>query len=171
MNPFVAYSIPIQGLKIGIHHFTYSVDDAFFGHFEESPVTVGKVDFELVFDKRADMIVLDFSLKGHVREICDRCTAQINLPIEDERQLIVKYGEEEEVEEEDEVLFISREASALNVAQYLYEFTVLALPITNTYDCENDPELPCNFEILKYLNQDDDASDSDSVWDALKGLK
>lgn len=169
MNAFAAYSIPILGLKIGIHHFKYNVDSAFFGAFEESPITAGTVDFELVFDKRADMIVLDFSLRGYAQAICDRCTAQINLPLEDDRQLIVKYGAIEE--EEDEVVFISREASHLNVAKYLYEFAVLALPITNTYDCQNDPEPPCNFEILKYLTPGSDQDESDSVWDALKGLK
>jgi uncharacterized metal-binding protein YceD (DUF177 family) len=169
MNAFVAYSIPVQGLKTGIHHFRYTVDSAFFSCFEESPVGNAEVGFELVFDKRPDMIVLDFSLKGHVEVECDRCTATINLPLEDERQLIVKYGEAEEGED-DEVLFLSREAFEINIARYLYEFTVLALPITNTYDCENDQKPPCNFEILKYLKTDENKDDSGSVWDALKGI-
>lgn len=169
MNAFVAYSIPIQGLKIGIHHFKFEIDSAFFRHFEESPVQEGEVQFDLALDKRPDMLILDFGLKGKVRVECDRCTAWIHLPIADERQLIVKYGEAEG-EEEDEVVFIGREASEFNVAKYLYEFTVLALPITNTYDCQSEPNPPCNFEVLKYLGNESKEQKPDSVWDALKGI-
>jgi uncharacterized metal-binding protein YceD (DUF177 family) len=169
MNAFAAYSIPIQGLKVGIHHFTFEIDSAFFRHFEDSPVQDGEIQFDLQLDKRPDMLILDFGLKGFVKAECDRCTALIDLPLEDERQLIVKYGEADG-DEEDEVVFIHNEASEFNVAKYLYEFTVLALPITNTYDCQNDPNPPCNFEVLKYLNNGADEQKSNSVWDALKGI-
>ncbi|MBK7939656.1 MAG: DUF177 domain-containing protein [Lewinellaceae bacterium] len=96
----------------------------------------------------------------------------MDLPLNDNRELIVKYGEaEEEDDDDDEVVFIQREASEFNVAKYLYEFAVLALPITNIYDCQNDPNPPCNFDILKYLNSETDEQKPDSVWDALKDLK
>jgi uncharacterized protein len=172
MNPFAMYSIPIQGLKIGIHRFSYDLDRDFFRHFEESPVAEASMHIDLQFDKRSDMLVLDFTLRGHVRTECDRCTAPINLPLEDERQLVVKYGEPDEADDaDDEVVFISREASEFNVAQYLYEFTVLALPITNTYDCQDDPVPPCNFEILNFLKAESEANQSNPAWDALKGFE
>jgi len=170
MNAFVAYSIPIKGLKVGIHRFKFTVDSAFFSHFEDAPIEEGEIQFDLQLDKRPDMLILDFDLKGYVKAECDRCTATINLPLKDSRELIVKYGEAEG-EEEDEVVFIHREASEFNVAKYLYEFTVLALPITNTYDCQNDPNPPCNFDILKYLSNESETQKPDSVWDALKDLK
>jgi hypothetical protein len=53
----------------------------------------------------------------------------------------------------------------------LYEFTVLALPITNTYDCQADATPPCNQEILKYLNQNPDDTPTNPIWEALKGGK
>lgn len=170
MNAFAAYSIPIMGLKTGIHRFKFEIDSAFFSHFEESPVQEGSILFDLQLDRRSDMLIFDFELKGSVKAECDRCTAMIDLPLEDEWQLIVKFGEAEGEEEEDEVVFISREASEFNVAKYLYEFTVLSLPITNTYDCENDPNPPCNFEVLKFLKNEADEQKPDTVWDALKGI-
>lgn len=171
MDAFVTYSLPIQGLKIGIHHFKFEVDSAFFAKFEDSPVQEGKVLFELELDKRSDMMLFDFSLEGFVNTACDRCTADIELPIEDERQLIVKFTEDE-IEQEDEVVFIQPDASEFNVAPYLYEFVVLALPFRNTYDCENDPEPPCNFEVLKHLKSEEEAAgSSSSIWDSLKDLK
>lgn len=164
------YSIPIQGLKIGVHWFKYTLDSAFFRHFEDSPVENGVVEVTLQLDKRSDMLVLDFALEGYTDAECDRCTAAIHLPVRDERQLVVKYGDPEG-EEEDEVVFISREAPEFNVARYLYEFVVLALPITNTYDCQSDPNPPCNFDVLKYLENGAGEGKSNPVWDALKGLK
>ena len=46
----------------------------------------------------------------------------------------------------------------------------------NTYDCENDEEPPCNFDVLDYLenqkeDEDDDTPPDGSIWDALKDLK
>lgn len=170
MNAFVAYSIPIQGLKIGLHQFKFSVDKSFFALFEDSPIETGQINFEVELDKRSDMMLLDFELSGYLGTECDRCTAPINLPLEDSRQLIVKY-EEEDVEEDDEVVFIHRDVSDFNVAKYLYEFAVLALPISNVYDCQDEAAPPCNFEVLERLGNADAEADNDVVWGALKDLK
>ncbi len=169
MNAFGAYAIPILGLKTGVHHYQYTIDRDFFAHFEGVPIETGTVNFDLNVEKRSDMLLLDFTLQGFIGTECDRCTAQINLPLADERQLIVKYSEQPD-DEEDEVVFISRDLSHLNIARYLYEFTILALPITNTYACEDDPEPPCNQDILKFLKKDTDDDKPSSIWDALKGL-
>ncbi len=170
MNAFVAYSIPIKGLKQGLHQFKFKIDSAFFALFEGSPIEVGEIDFLVDLDKRSDMLLFDFELSGYVETECDRCTATINLPLEDTRHLIVKYGDAEG-ETEDEVVFIHPETSEFNVSSYLYEFVILALPITNSYDCQNDAQPPCNFEVLKHLSQDEDGDNPPSVWDALKDLK
>jgi uncharacterized protein len=168
MAAFTPYSIPVMGLKIGIHHYTYELDRDFFGLFPDSPVEIGSVKVDVQLEKRSDMLVLDFNVEGHVEATCDRCTAVIQLPVHDERQLIAKYGDSEG-EEEDEVVFISREDSTFNVAKYLYEFTILSMPITNTYDCQNEATPPCNQEILKYLTPEEDSKpSSDSIWDSLK---
>ena len=172
MNAFAPYSIPIMGLKIGLHHFRFLIDNSFFALFEASPVQEGTLNFEVDFEKRADMLLIDFALEGSIRAECDRCTAIIDLPLKDERQLIVKYGEAEG-EEEDEVVFISREASHFNLAQYLYEFSILALPIRNIFDCQDNPSPPCNREVLDFLEKEEkalDARKSADVWDALKNL-
>ncbi len=172
MDPFLAYSIPIQGLKDGMHPFKFTLDRTFFGHFEDSPIEDGKVEVSLLLDKRSDMMVLDFEFNGYCHAECDRCTADIHLPVQGERQLVIKYGEDEETDEdEDEVVYISRDAPALKVAPYLFEFAILSMPITNTYDCKREKNPPCNFDVLKFLENNADEGKSNPVWDALKGLK
>ncbi len=175
MGVFSAYSLPIQGLKNGTHTYNYVLDGSFFGEFEDSPIGDSEIEVYLEFEKRSDMMVLQFDLEGWFAASCDRCSAAIQMPIEGAHDLFVKYSEEKE-EDDDEVIFISRDAPSFNVAKYLYEFAVLSLPMTNVYDCENDNEPPCNTEVLKYLetkkeNKDDDDQAGNSVWDALKDLK
>lgn len=168
------FSLPIQGLKVGIHQYQYTIDASFFKHFEASPVEESEIKVDLELDMRSNMMILDFVLEGWMSAACDRCSADIKLPLQNEQTLFVKYSEEKE-EEDDDVVFISREAPELNVAKFIYEFVVLSLPITNTYDCESDNPRPCNMEVLDYLNKinenDDDDVSGGSVWDALKDLK
>jgi len=168
MNPFVAYSIPIQGLKTGIHRFKFVLDSTFFSNFEESPIiTACSLQYAVQLDKRPDMLLFDFEMEGYVNAECDRCTADIELPLDAQRQLIVKYGDDEG-ETEDEVVFIHQDASVFNLAPYLYEFAVLSLPITNTYDCQSDEHPPCNFEVLDFL-RNDTTPNAATIWDALQG--
>ncbi len=170
MDAFVAYSLPIQGLKSGENRFEYEIDSEFFKNFEDSPVGEAQIKFEILLDKRPDLLILDFALKGHVGVECDRCTAPINLPLEGERQLMVKFGEQEE--EEDEVVYLPDWNATFNLAKYLYEFTVLSLPIINRYDCKSDPKPPCNFDVLQYLKteEDEDTQADNPVWDVLKKI-
>jgi uncharacterized protein len=175
MGTLTTYVLPIQGLKVGIHQFEYTLDQTFFSHFEDSPIQECSIVVQVELDKRSDMLVFEFVIDGWIKAECDRCTADIQLPLESEQMLYVKYSEEEQ-EDLDEVVFISYDAPQFNLAPYLYEFAVLSLPITNTYDCENDTPLPCNTDVLKVLkqNQQDDNSgsdDSDSIWGALKDFK
>ena len=164
------FSIPILGLKDGVHPFKFLIDKDFFIHFEDSPIEEGNFEVNLSFDKRPDMIVLDFAFEGTVRTDCDRCLANINLPVTDEQQLIVKYGL---VEKEDaDVLYLVRDTSELNVAKYIYEYICLAMPMIKVYDCENENPSVCNDEVTQYLDRETDKPDSDNpIWDQLKNLK
>ena len=177
MDPLITYSIPVKGLHNGIHQFEFQIDRFFFENFENSPVADSDITVELEFDKRSDMYVLEFSLAGTVRTQCDRCAADINLPVSDTQRLLVKFSEEEEPEEA-EVIFINPEAQQLNVAKYIYEYICLAIPLIRVYDCENDDPRPCNMEALHYLSngghaeeeEEKEEEEDNPIWDELKKL-
>ncbi|MEM8908525.1 MAG: DUF177 domain-containing protein [Bacteroidota bacterium] len=170
MESFNHFSIPIQGLKDGVHPFEFQVDSVFFRLFEDSPIEKGHFTVQLSFDKRPDMIVLDFDLAGTVGTACDRCLAAIQLPVKDQQQLIIKYGLEEK--EEAEVIYIYRETSEFNVAKYIYEYICLAMPMIKVYDCERENPRVCNEEVFKYLDQKEEEAPSENpIWDQLKNLK
>ena len=177
MDPLITYSIPVKGLHNGIHQFEFQIDRLFFENFEHSPIAESDVQLKLEFDKRSDMYVLQFELEGTVRTQCDRCAADIDLPVSDSQRLLVKFSLEEEPEEA-EVIFINPEAQQLNVAKYIYEFVCLAVPLFKVYDCENDDPRPCNEEALRYLSNggqtgeeaEEEEKEANPIWDELKKL-
>lgn len=169
MNVLDQFSIPVSGLRNGLHGYDFKIKDDFFESFEASPVQIGNIDVHLDFDKREDMYVLLFSLSGQVETVCDRCLDPFDLPIEEKQSLMVKFAEEPW--EDADVIFIAQGTPVLNVAKYIYEFVVLAVPMTKSHD---DAGEDCNPEMLKYLEskeaEEPTAPSSNPFKDAFKGL-
>ncbi len=171
MDPLSAYIIPIQGLKTGLHEYHYTLDCEFFRHFEGSLIREGVAEAQVSVDKRPSLIIIAFRVSGYTQTTCDRCMAPIRLPLNEEaRQLIIKFGVAEEMEDADEVIFLSREASEFQLAPYLYEFAMLALPLTNVYNCEAENPPPCNQEVLNILKASSERP-TNSIWESLKNLQ
>ena len=176
MNGLLPYSLPIKGLRDGIHTFQFTIDHEFFNAFEDSPVQEGAIELSLVFDKRPNLFVLEFEFSGTIRSECDRCLAEINLPVDSAQQLVIKFSEEPK-DDDPEVIYIHPEASDLNVAPYIYEYIVLSVPMIKVYDCEDDEPRPCNLEMLQFLaNQnasqeidpEEKAAEANPIWEDLK---
>lgn len=171
MKDLAHFSLPYKGMKDGMHHFDFEVDTAFFTHFESSPVKQGTFQVGLDIEKKSDHAELFFTFKGKAASICDRCLAEIMLPIDSSYEILLKYDENER--DEDEIIYVSRDISVLNVAQYVYEFICLSLPMMKVYDCDEEENPPCNFVLLKKLEdqQNEDVSnESNPLWDSLKNL-
>ena len=172
MKPLTEFTLPIIGLKMGLSEFDFSIGSSFFSQFEASPLKNGDVDVHLTLDKHSDMLVLDFEISGLVETVCDRCLAPIDLPIDDERQLIVKYSEEKVVDEDDEIVFLHPDLSDWNIAKYVYEFVILAIPMIQVIeDCETQTDPPCDFELLKRISPDDTEPTTNPFLDAFTGFQ
>lgn len=152
MNALREFSIPIKGLKSGLHQFDFQIDKSFFAHFDNSPITDGEFQVWLDFDKQTSLFELTFEFEGTVKTTCDRCLAGIHLPVDGLEYLTVKITLDPK-EEEADIIYISPEDPELNVAKYIYEYICLALPSVMAYDCENDEVPPCDFETLKKLEE------------------
>ena len=178
MDPLIQYSLPVKGLRPGTHQFDFQIDVAFFRQFENSPVSDGNIALTLQFDKRPNLYVLYFSFSGTLKTECDRCLAWIDLPVADEQRLLIKFSTEADQEpEEADVDYIDPETQHLNVAKYIYDYVILAMPISKVYDCENDESPACNQEMLQYLEigAEDAAPEAEAeainpIWEELKKL-
>jgi len=164
------FSIPVRGLKSGVHQYNFHLDSTFFEEFSKAPIGESDVNVKLDFDKRPDMFVLDVDVQGTVKTECDRCLADINLPVEGQYQQIIKLSDHES--EVDEVVYLPVETTEINVAKYLYEFVGLSVPMMKIYDCQNDNPPPCDQAVLARLaaEEKDKQTTKNPIWDELNKL-
>jgi len=176
MDALRPFTIPLSGLYEGLHRYHFEVDDTFFACFDDSLIESGTFQVDMDLDKRHRLIVLDFRISGKEFTNCDRCLNPIRLPVSGEFRLYIKFGEGDE-EEDDEVVFMPEGTVELDVSHFVYEFIGVSLPLVKIYECEDEDEPPCNFEVLARLNGGEESNDTDDSqeedlgpWSELKKL-
>ena len=166
------FIINFGSLAAGEHEFEFEVKDSFFKRFENSIIEKGAVNVLVVLEKKDKMLLLDFTMEGTVTVQCDRCLENLDIDIEGYNELIVKIGEEKE-ELSEKVVVISSKEYEIDVAQYIYEFITLMIPMRNVHD-ENESGQKCDPEILKelekHITHESPEAPSDPRWDALKNI-
>ena len=172
MEALRSFLIPLRGLSDGHHRFEFKVGGSFFEHFEEEAAHAGEFDVILDLEKRSRLLVLDFDINGKESTSCDRCLNPIALPVDGEYRLYIKYGDDGE--EDADVAFIPEGTDELDVSRFIFEFIILSLPMVKVYDCQDEKEPPCNFEVLEKLEVQEDetdiADDENNPWTELKKL-
>ena len=177
MQALKQFSILLQGLKIGIHHFDFDVDDTFFSSFSDSPIQQGTLVAQVEIDKKIDHLILDLNISGTIKTHCDRCTAEINLPVENIGRLIFKFTQDDSENTDENVVYLKPDENNLNVSKYIYEYIVLAIPFAKVYDCNLEAELPCDNTVLVHLSdseiidQEEEAAPENQFSELLKNLK
>jgi len=165
------FSVPYIGIKDGLHQYQFKADSRFFALFVNSPIVDGDFDIVVYIDKRSGLSELDLEIDGHVSALCDRCLADIRLPVSSKNNILVKVSNK--TSEDDEVIFIREDHSHLDLSQIIYEFIVLALPLMNIYDCENEEPRKCDMRVLEKLSEDvieDTEPTTNKIWENLKDI-
>jgi uncharacterized metal-binding protein YceD (DUF177 family) len=176
-----AYGIAFKGLKEGDHFFEYELGDAFFGLFEQPQVETGDLKARVRLIKTSRMLELEFTIEGEAGTICDRCLGPVNVPVHYEGTLYVNFGERFD-EPTEEIVVLPYEEHTINIAQYLYEFIVVSMPIRHVHADKEDGTPGCDPEMLEKLNtylvdeeeentEDSDEEPIDPRWAELKKLK
>lgn len=164
--------IQFSGLKPGVYEYDYNVDGAFFSQFENDDLRECNVDFRVKLERKERLLVFDFSFSGTVVMECDRCLGKMNVPLSGKQTLFVKFGEEQESEDEN-VVFLSESESEIDLAQWMYEYVAVELPIVHCHPDDESGNPTCDPEMLKYISEgnEDNRQEADPRWDALKALK
>ena len=164
------FRIPFVGLGLGDHIFQYHIDNQFFDQFEHAVLQKGSLEVQLLFRKQETMLVLEFEIKGELGVKCDRCAGDFNLPVAAKTTLIIKLGDEDK-ELSENMVVINRNASEINVAQYIYEFVTLMLPQRIVHPDDARGKSTCDKETLKVISQLAGKPPAvDPRWEALKKL-
>lgn len=167
------YDIEFKGLAEGLHKFEFFTDEKFFEHIEEGLVEKGDVKVAVILEKRSAFLKLRFKIKGWVELMCDRCLENYQQKVKHQTEIFVKFGEKD-FEEGENVVWISSEEHHINLAQFIYEFVVLSIPLKHIHPKNKNGERGCNKEMLnklkKYSRSENVGEDIDPRWDALKNL-
>jgi len=187
LGKFDLYKIDLKNLTPGTHEYEYQLENKFFVDIDGNEVQKGKVKVFLTVKRTSVAFEMSFRLEGSVWVPCDRCLDEMELPIETENRLVVKFGKEY-AEESDEVVVIPENEGAINLAWFIYEFIALSIPMKHVHapgKCNKSMSSKLKKHSSKSSDdsgdefEDDDSGEdmsidepdtSDPRWDALKGL-
>lgn len=168
------YAIPFTGLKLGKHEFDYVVTDAFFDEFEYSLVKKADLQCKVDLEKQETMLILNFHITGNIQLACDKCLADYPQQVDIKEQQIAKFSDEP-IDEDEEVITLTKNDHEINIAGLIYEYINVAAPFIAT--CGNEGNTPyCDKDMLDRLNKlsagdEQPEQQIDPRWDALKNIK
>jgi uncharacterized protein len=166
------FSIPFTGLKLGKHQFELEVTDAFFDEFEYSLVKKANLKCQVELEKQETMIILNFQINGTIDANCDRCLAPYPQQVDMHEQQVARFSEEA-IDEDGEIIILTKNDHEIDVSKLIYEYINVALPLITV--CSDEGETPyCDKEMLDNLNKltanTEQNEQVDPRWDALKNL-
>jgi uncharacterized protein len=162
------YNIVFKGLKEGSHDFDYHIGSSFFENFENSLVDEASIDVRIILVKRNSFMSLKMTLKGFVRQTCDLCLELYDQPVHQKAELFIKFGEDQ-LDGGDEVIWLHPDDYQINVAQIIYEYICLSIPLKHVHPSDKDGKSGCNPEMLKKIKEftRPPSEKSDGRWDRL----
>ncbi|CCG98956.1 protein of unknown function DUF177 [Fibrella aestuarina BUZ 2] len=180
MNALRPYDINIAGLENKRYEYDFTSDKSFFQVLEQQLIGDGNVTTHLVLDKSETMIRLDFSIQGSVEQICDRSLDPYDESVDTNRTLYLKFADRNE-ELTDEIELIERNTQTINVARYIFDFIVLALPMKRLHPrfraTEEDDDEESEGKLIYTSGSTTDADETneetpavDPRWEALRKL-
>lgn len=172
------FEIAFVGLKPGIHEYNYEITDKFFEAFQQQDFRNCRANVKLLLDKKNGFMLLKFEIGGSLEVTCDRCNNDLPFELWDEFTITVKMVEEPELmndqEDDPDVYYISRGESHLDVANWIYEFINLSIPMQKVcgYDKMNGPHCnPSALDMLKKLETQEPEKKDNPIWKGLEKFK
>jgi len=149
------YTILFKGLSLGSHAFDWIIDGSFFKSYEMSEISDAHVQVQLTLVKRSRFLELHFVLNGWVEVSCDRCLDPLKLDMASEAQMYVKFDDHagEDISDDLDMVILPYDEDHLDVAQYLYEYAHLNLPLRRVHPDDAKGRSTCNEEMISKLEQ------------------
>ena len=173
------FEIAFVGLKPGIHEFEYAIDDKFFEPFQQQDFSNCRANVKLTLDKKTGFMLMRFEIGGSLEVTCDRCNSNLPFELWDEFKITVKMVEEPELmndqEEDPDVYYISRGEGHVDVADWIYEFINLSIPMQKVCSFEKMEGPHCDptaMELLKKMEPEiEKKNEENPIWKGLEKFK
>lgn len=170
------YDINIQGLEEKVHNFDFEGDDKFFGAFEQSFITNGNFKAIVRLNKNSAFIQLNFDITATLELTCDRSLELFDEEVQVSEKYIYKFGNRHE-EISDEIEMIPYGADTINIAQHIYDFIGISLPMKKLHprfrneDIEEEGLLVYTSEKEEQPTDEPKEQEIDPRWAALGKLR
>lgn len=174
------FEIAFVGLKPGVHVFEFKVEDKFFAAYGHQEFSKCNADIKLSLDKKNGFMQLKFDIDGTVEIQCDRCGNPLTKILWDEFNMVIKMVEEPDImneqEDDPDVFYIGKNESHIYIADWIYEFINLCLPMQNMCNTDEYGGTLCNKAVLEQLKKMEEQTNlnPNPLWkglDKLKGLE
>jgi uncharacterized metal-binding protein YceD (DUF177 family) len=127
MDKMDTFKIDLLSSGLGGKTFEYEIGDDFFAEIE-GLIQRGSIHTTVACLSAGAVFKFQIHSIGTVVVPCDRCLADLKLRIETTDELNVKLGNE--YADEGDCVVVSEAEGYLDLAQFIYEFIVLSMPIT-----------------------------------------
>ena len=145
------FIIPLNSLTAGKNEFLLHAGKEFFDSFENEEIFDADLQIRVLVEKSGRYIGVDCDIEGEVTVECDRCLDMLDMPVDTQVSLSVKFGDEQASEQsqdgEREVIFVKEDEAELDMSQIVYDYVCLALPMQRTHGPGR-----CNPDAMKYYS-------------------
>ncbi len=167
------FVIQLSALPEGTYSYDFLLDDSFFKRIEATEVQRGNVSMTVDLRKSQHATEIHFTANGKAYVPCDRCMEDVEVEVDAEEDLTVRFGEAYE-EVDDSLIVIPEAPGEIDLSWYMYEVIALSIPIRHVH-----PDGECVGELAGKLKsyligEKEETADSDVIdsrWEGLKALK
>ena len=173
-NVLAPFVLAFAWLKEWVHHFNRDITATFFDAFDYTEFSSAELVIQIDLTKKASLLEVQFAVTGYVRVCCDLTNELFDLSLNPTHELVVKFGEEFN-DEDEHLLVLPHGSHQLNLAQTLFETIVLAIPQKKVHPGIENGSLQSDIlDRLEELHPSESTNEretTDHRWDALKKLK
>lgn len=163
-NYLANYKIDIFRLENKQYVHEFEGDSQFFAEFEQDEIEKGSFKAKVTLDKSETMIQLLYEIEAVVELTCDKSLELFDYPISIHKKMILKFADRTE-EITDELMLIDRNVQQVNVAQDIFDFIFLEIPIKRLH-----PRFVQEENLFDDFDEDDeDWDDDDLLWEDEEG--
>jgi len=143
--------IDIKGLGDGEHKYVFRVDGSFFEAYENDTISDARIDVNALLVKGAGVMTVELEMKGSVTVPCDRCLADLALPVDVAQKFAVRFRGTSPAEDEgngDDEIEVTGDGAEIDLSQTVYDYVCTSLPIRKVH--ENGK---CDSEMMEKMKE------------------
>ena len=157
------FKIDIFRLENKQYMHEFEGNDDFFEALDQDLIKKGHFKATVVLNKNETMIQMIYKISGSVELTCDRSLDLFDFPVDVNQKMILKFSDHNE-EITEELMLIDRNSQYINVAQDIFDFIGLQIPIKKLHPRFEKDEVTYESLMKKF---DDEYEENDSEEDEL----